>query len=180
MNTMTDSRSAVLFFLTLTMGAIAVISSIGTLFPHQFMMSNMMGRSYSGFFWPVALTTSIIAAIISAAYVIAFPGIRYTKSVQNPEQRDALDADTFDPVEVVMRVSKPDERAVLKVLKDSGGVCSQKDITYRTGLNKIKTHRIIARFAERGIVNVKKIGKTNEVNFPAWLKMRRSTAQSST
>ncbi len=177
---MTDSRRALLFFVILTMGAIGVISSIGTFLPHQSMMSNMMGGSYSGFFWPVTLTASTIAAIIAAAYVIAFPGIRYTKSVQKPEQRDALDAGTLDPVEVVMRVSKTDERAVLRVLKDSGGVCSQKDITYRTGLNKIKTHRIIARLVEHGVVNVKKTGKTNEVSFLAWLKTHRSTAQSST
>lgn len=73
-------------------------------------------------------------------------------------------------MDVVMRVAKPDERLALEVLKNSGGRCLQKDITYKTGLSKLKTHRIVARLAERGIVQVRKAGKTNEITVPAWLK----------
>ena len=37
-------------------------------------------------------------------------------------------------------------------------------------LSRLKTHRILARFAERGIVTLKKIGNTNEVTIAEWLR----------
>jgi uncharacterized membrane protein len=39
----------------------------------------------------------------------------------------------------------------------------QKYIRKEAGLSRLKTHRIIARFAERGIVSLKKSGNTNEI-----------------
>ena len=72
-------------------------------------------------------------------------------------------------MDIVMRVVKPDERVALEVLRNSAGVCLQKDITYKTGLSKLKTHRIIARLAERGIIQVRRVGKTNEIRVPSWL-----------
>jgi uncharacterized membrane protein len=62
-------------------------------------------------------------------------------------------------MDVVMCVAKPDERLALEVLKNSGGRCLQKDITYKTGLSKLRPHRIVARLAERGIVQVSGSGK---------------------
>jgi uncharacterized membrane protein len=75
-----------------------------------------------------------------------------------------------------MRVLKADERAALEVLRNSGGRCLQKDITYKAGLSKLKTHRVVARLAERGVIQVKKVGKTNEITVPAWLKASADTS----
>jgi len=160
-----------LFLLFIAVAALALISSVGTFLPHQIMMSNMMGEAFGGlpFFWPMVLTASTTVATIVIVYVIAFPSIRYTMPGQE-EQGGIASAIVFDPMDIVMRASKPDERAVLEVVKQSGGVCLQKEIVYQTRLSKVKTHRIIARLAERGIILVKKSGKTNEISVPAWLR----------
>ncbi len=128
------------------------------------------------FFWPMVLAASTSVAIAVVAYVIAFPTIRYVAPRQ--EETGLILSDMSDAIDVVMRVSKPDERAVLEVLKQSEGVCLQKDIVYQTRLSKVKTHRIIARLAERGVIVVKKSGKTNEISIPAWLREqnRRETS----
>lgn len=138
----------------------------------------MMGGRTDGeimnFLWPTMMTASIAVVAVVVAYVIAFPAIRYSTASEDEEQSQTSSAPTFDPMDIVMRVAKADERAALEILKNSGGVCLQKDITYKTGLSKLKTHRIVARLAERGIIQVKKIGKTNEISVPAWLKTQGS------
>lgn len=170
------------FAAILAIGLVAIIASIGTFAPHQMMMSDMMGRGFLGGMnsaWPVVFAVSTTLVLIAVAYVIAFPNIRYTTASKPGKDEDAQATGALGPLDILMRVSKTDERAVLKVLKDGGGVCYQKDITYSTGLSKIKIHRIVARLTERGIIQVKKVGKTNEVRIAEWLKPEAREAKSS-
>jgi uncharacterized membrane protein len=46
----------------------------------------------------------------------------------------------------------------------------QKYIRKEAGLSRLKTHRILARLAVRGIVTLNKFGNTNEVQLTDWLK----------
>jgi uncharacterized membrane protein len=152
----------ILFLLALIAGVFVIISSAATFLPHQTMMSRMMGQQYIGMgslLWPAILTASAAALVVVVAYVIAFPNIKYVGTDAKIEQVPASKTKDIDPMDVVMRVAKPDERLALEVLKNSGGRCLQKDITYKTGLSKLKTHRIVARLAERGIVQVSGSGK---------------------
>jgi predicted transcriptional regulator len=165
-------RGLHLLLLLALMTAVSLISFVGTFLPHQTMMSSMMGVGFGeiSFFWPMVFTAATTVAVVALAYVIAFPTIRYATPGQ--EGTGLIPSNTPNAIDVVMRVSKPDERAVLEVLKQSAGVCLQKDIVYRTRLSKVKTHRIIARLAERGVILVKKSGKTNEISIPAWLGLQ--------
>jgi hypothetical protein len=72
--------------------------------------------------------------------------------------------------DAVMKTLKPDERQVLEVLKSHNGTYLQKLIKKEAGLSRLKTHRIIARLAERGIVTVRAYGNTNEVTLSNWLR----------
>lgn len=139
------------------------------------MMSSMMGESMSStpLLWPTALTMSALAILVGLVYLIAFPTIKLSES-DAALSTNYVSTGALDPLAVLIRVSKPEERAVLEVLRNSGGVCHQKDIVFKTGLSKIKVHRIIARLAERGAIQVKRIGKTNEVTIPAWLIQNRA------
>jgi len=58
------------------------------------------------------------------------------------------------------------------VLKKHDGKYLQKYIRTETGLSRLKTHRVIARFAERGMVTLEKVGNTNEVRLMDWLKKK--------
>jgi len=170
-----------LFMIVILVAVLAVISSVGTFLPRQMMMSGMGGmmgeRSGMGnFLWPTVLTGSTAVIVIVLTFVILFPSIKYSADTET-RQEMAVPTVSLDPMTIVMRVAKPDERAALEVLRNSRGVCLQKDITYKTGLSKLKTHRIVARLAERGIIQVKKVGKTNEIRVPAWLGTMESTTK---
>jgi len=71
---------------------------------------------------------------------------------------------------VLLRTSKPDEKKVLEVLAAHDGKYLQKYISKESGLSKLRTHRIIARFVERGVVTASRSGNTNEVSLADWLK----------
>ena len=63
----------------------------------------------------------------------------------------------------------PEEQKVLTVLIAHQGKYLQKYVGKEAGLSRLKTHRIVARFAERGIVTVKPLGNTNEVTISDWV-----------
>jgi len=50
----------------------------------------------------------------------------------------------------------------------SGSVLLQF-IGKEAGLNRLQTHRIIARFAQRGIITAKPFGNTNEISLSDWI-----------
>ena len=62
-----------------------------------------------------------------------------------------------------------EERKVFNVLITHEGHYLQKYIRKEAGLSRLKTHRILARFAERGIVTLEKTGNTNNVRIADWL-----------
>ncbi len=142
------------------------------------MMPSMMTESTSAMplLWPSVLTISAAAVLIGLVYSILFPVIKFSEGTPTAATNH-ISTETLDPLTILIRVSKPDERAVLEVLRGSGGVCRQKDIVFKTGLSKLKVHRIIARLAERGAIQVKKIGKTNELTVPSWLIQNRPDSQ---
>ena len=70
---------------------------------------------------------------------------------------------------MLLRTSKEDEKKVLQLLSLHGGKYLQKYIVKEAELSKLQTHRIVSRFAERGIVTVAKSGNTNEVSLSLWL-----------
>jgi uncharacterized membrane protein len=64
----------------------------------------------------------------------------------------------------------PEEQKVLSVLISHKGKYLQKYVVKEAGLSRLKTHRIVARFAQRGIVTVKEFGNTNEIQLSDWIK----------
>jgi uncharacterized membrane protein len=72
--------------------------------------------------------------------------------------------------EVILKTMTPEEQIVLNTLIAHQGKYLQKYVVKEAGLSRLKTHRIVARFAERGIVTVKPVGNTNEVTVQDWIK----------
>lgn len=146
------------------------------------MMGRMMGGTSTGqhpqpaggpyvTLWPVLFIASASIAVIAVGGYVLAPEIPYRKG--SPPVGIA-----FQPVGTVMRVVKEDERKVLKALMDAGGQCTQRDIAKQTQFTRLKTHRIIARLAERGIVLVEKYGNTNKITLPQWLRSAASSGRS--
>ena len=104
---------------------------------------------------------TILASMVGVIYFLVLPEMKdYYSGGANPVGKDAS--------AIVMRTLKPDERKVVGVIKVHGGSYIQKFITQEAGLSRLKTHRVVAALAERGIVHVEKRGNSNEVTLAKW------------
>jgi uncharacterized membrane protein len=115
----------------------------------------------------VALVGVTIFGIGGLAYFVVFPEIRTGPA--------AKAENGFAPVnayESVIKTLNGEERKVVEVLNAHDGKYLQKYIRKEAGLSRLKTHRIVARLADRGIVSTEKTGNTNRVFLENWLKQQ--------
>ena len=142
------------------------------------MMGQMYGNGYTGgmframpiYAWVAFLLifVALIAGVAGSAYYFTFPEISGGPDKIRNDNRDEAGAKL--DWSTLIRTSKPEERKVLEVLAAHGGKYLQKFVVKEAGLSKLKTHRIISRFAERGVVTAEKKGNTNEVSLASWIK----------
>jgi len=149
-------------------------------------MGDMMnGYETTSYLWiiPVTLATISIVAIVCVTFYLFFPELRYikrsscdpqkTEPVTSKNKKIAFATDN-SPVsntcDILLNTMTPEEQKVLNVLVAHQGKYLQKYVSKEAGLSRLKTHRIVARFAQRGIVTVKEFGNTNEIKVSDWIK----------
>jgi hypothetical protein len=161
-------------------------------------MGGMMGggtTASTSSLWiiPLVLGIAVAVAIIGVVFYLAFPELKYIrgKTTCNPVMANArVQTQVVNPAveasspatissnapkvanscDVLLKTMTPEEQKVLSVLVAHNGKYLQKYVAKESGLSRLKTHRIVARFAERGIVNVKQFGNTNEIVVSDWVK----------
>jgi uncharacterized membrane protein len=104
--------------------------------------------------------TTVLASMVGVIYFLVLPEVKDYYAGDEPVGKEAS--------AMVMRALKPDERKVVGVIKVHGGAYIQKFITQEAGLSRLKTHRVVASLAERGIVQVRQRGNSNEVTLAKW------------
>lgn len=143
------------------------------------------GSPQPSFLWivPVGLIGIFAVGIIGVVFYAAFPEIRrstetdeeggkepvITNSAKGAAQNQTSPSAQPSPYELVSKTLTAEERKVLNILIAHQGKYLQKHIRREAGLSRLKTHRIIARFVERGIVTAKQSGNTNEIFLSDWL-----------
>jgi hypothetical protein len=147
----------------------------------------MGGGGYAlSYLWiiPAALIGIAVVGVIGTVYFVAFPEIIPVPHARETTRMESVPADPpkepvppapslsepQNPYESVSKTLTPEERKVLNILTAHQGKYLQKYIRKEAGLSRLKTHRIIARFAERGIVTLRRSGNTNEIFLSDWLK----------
>lgn len=140
------------------------------------MMGQMMGSGSAGMTYemPTSVWTLVIILVavavlglVGVGYYVAFPELRSQEARAGPREMAASPGMSWD---VLMRTSKPEEKKVLEVLAAHGGGYLQKFVVREAGLSRLKTHRIVARLAERGVVEVERSGNTNRVTLAPWVR----------
>ena len=116
-----------------------------------------------------ALIGAAVMGTGGAIYYFNGPKIRITESVSKTIV-DQTPQNTVTPIASVSKTLTTEERKVLDVLLSHNGKYLQKYIRAETGLSRLKTHRIVTRLAERGIVTLERSGNTNEVHLSSWLQ----------
>ncbi len=134
---------------------------------HAYGMTSAMPTGVWGLL--VVLLALAIVGVLGVGYYLAFPEIRSEPAQPREQQRVEEPESPGVSWEVLMRTAKPEEKKVLEVLASHSGRYLQKFIVKESGLSRLKTHRILSRFAERGIVVAEKSGNTNEISLAPWL-----------
>lgn len=146
------------------------------------------GTVTTSYLWiiPVILIGVVASAIIGIGFYLYLPELRYIKpkdacTPTSTEQRNVIPKTETSPVasatvsnapnscDVLLKTMTPEEQKVINVLINHNGKYLQKYVTKEAGLSRLKTHRIVARFAKRGIVTVKEFGNTNEIALSDWV-----------
>ncbi len=128
-----------------------------------------MGGQIPQSFWLVLFVVPLVVLVSVLGYALVFPELgerkpeREVSSVPMVEKGESA-------LEAVLRVLNEDERKVIETLVAEGGTMLQKDIRWKTGLSRVKTHRILFRLAKRGIVSAEKYYNTNKITLADWLQ----------
>ncbi len=129
-----------------------------------------MGMEIPQSFWLILFVLPLVVAGAVLGYALIFPELSEEKpkssSVSVVEKRESA----FD---AVLRVLSADERKVIEILVAEEGTMLQKDIRWKTGLSRVKTHRILFRLAKRGIVSAEKYYNTNKIELADWLRKEK-------
>jgi len=104
--------------------------------------------------------------LLAAVSVLIGAGVYYFMSSKVEVKEKSLKKNT----DVFLRFLSPDEKKVVDKLIEGHGKVLQAELTRLPGLNKVKSHRIVQKLIDRGVIKIEKLGKTNVVEFPQEIK----------
>ena len=131
--------------------------------------------SYFGVIFAVLIAITVVG-IVGISYYVVYPQMRIG-TLQSKVAYQNLSEQTSSvtsPFESVSKTLTEEERKIIAVLNNHNGKYLQKYIRNETGLSRLKTHRIITRLADRGIVTLEKTGNTNQVFLADWLQNQKT------
>ncbi|MBE0512184.1 hypothetical protein IBX38_03945 [Candidatus Bathyarchaeota archaeon] len=119
-------------------------------------------------FWLVLFVVPLVVVVAVLGYALIFPEFSGGKPEEKPSPVPTVEKGE-SALGAVLRVLNDDERKVIETLVAEGGTMLQKDIRWKTGLSRVKTHRVLFRLAKRGIVSAEKYYNTNKITLADWL-----------
>jgi len=133
--------------------------------PAQNPISLYVGALFIGF---IILT---VVGVFGLIYFIAFPEEKLVN--QQAENRiENFQGKLTTPYSAVLKALTPEERKIIEILRVHNGRYLQKYLRKEAGLTRLKTHRILSRLSERGLLTLIRVGNTNEVVLADWLKQQ--------
>lgn len=127
--------------------------------------------SYFGILFAILISVTIVA-LIGIGYYLLYPQIRMGAVQPQATLSQITTNNGVNAYDSVSKTLTDEERKIIEVLNQHNGKYLQKYIRNETGLSRLKTHRIIARLADRGIVSLEKTGNTNQVYLASWLTQK--------
>jgi len=167
-------RSRTLFFILVVALAVSFIGLLFFGFEDGFGGRGYgMGAEFPRYFWLVLFVVPLVILVTVLGYALLFPELTVDKLKEKPSSMPKIEKRGV-ALDAVLQVLDDDERKVIKTLVAEGGTMLQKDIRWKTGLSRVKTHRILFRLAKRGVVSAEKYYNTNKIRLAEWLE-REST-----
>ena len=69
------------------------------------------------------------------------------------------------PEKIILSVLDEFERKVFDAIKEAGGEVNQKKVVQATNLSKAKVSRVVKSLAERGLIEIERLGRTNKLKI---------------
>lgn len=66
---------------------------------------------------------------------------------------------------ILLNLLEPGEKKAVEKILEEGGKVHQSEISYLPGLNKVRTHRILNKLEQRGIIKRERLGKINMIRL---------------
>jgi uncharacterized membrane protein len=139
----------------------------------------------------IILVALVLLVVVILVYLFLFPSLKRVKAAEavktlereeapaekKPEQaatQDQAVEEAVDPmekvrVEAALRVLTDDERKVIEAVMEADGEMLQKEISWKTGYSRVKTHRVLVKLLRRGLVTAEKHFNTNRIRLADWL-----------
>jgi len=110
----------------------------------------------------------LIAALplIASIAVIAGAATYYLMMGRVEGKEETLKSNT----EVLLKFLNPDERKLVNLLIENNGKILQAELTRLPEMSKVKSHRVVQRLIDRGVIEKEGLGKTNIVRFTKEIK----------
>lgn len=103
-----------------------------------------------------ALTSPTILSYLASGIIAILAGIAIWNLIREKEIKSVKHA-------TASNLLLPDERAVVKVLKESNYELTQSRLAKETGLSKVQVHRAIKRLEAKGVLEKHDYGLTNKI-----------------
>ncbi len=72
--------------------------------------------------------------------------------------------------EIILRFLNTDEKKLVNALIENSGKVLQAEITRLPEMSKVKSHRVVQKLIERGVIKKETVGKTNIIRFTKEIK----------
>ncbi len=67
--------------------------------------------------------------------------------------------------DLINTMTTPEEKLILKELEEAGGELTQSELVRKTGLSRVKVHRIVKRLERLEIISKYPYGVTNKIKL---------------
>ncbi len=102
-----------------------------------------------------ALSPSSLLQLLSGLLFLA-NGVILLRFINSHSREQARD-------ETLALLLTGEEKTLVACLKRAGGALTQKEISMQTGFSRVKTHRLVTRLKNKGLLSVHAFGMTNKV-----------------
>lgn len=102
---------------------------------------------------PIVKQSPLIWYVISGAIAVSVATLIFVmKKIRKPQ-------------EVILSVLDDYERKVMEILTQAGGEINQRRVVQQTNLSKAKVSRVVKDLAERGLIEIRRIGRINKLKI---------------
>jgi len=86
------------------------------------------------------------------------------------ERMESKDNSLKKNTEILLKFLSLDEKKLVNALIESDGKVLQAEITRLPGMTKVKSHRVVQKLLDRGVIEKDSVGKTNIIRFSKEIK----------